>query len=136
MIPSALIQAKKNDPKRVLDNIFQAAQTKGMPFTANDGQTYHMQARDKDRTNVTGLYLGARDFMTSGMMVQFTPYEKVKFVEIERDNFVNNIVPQYLQYFSLLHFTRKTLQEQIEAGNTPADIQVAFDQTLQTALEG
>lgn len=116
-----------------LENIFEGAKNQGMPFTASDGNTYHMQARDKDRTNVTGLYLGARDFQTSGDMIQFTPLEDVPAVTIERDIFVYQIVPQYLYYFSALHFARKLTQQDISLDKT-INVQETFDQHLQQKL--
>lgn len=119
---------------RSINQIFQAAQTKGMPFTANDGQTYHMQARDKDRINVLGLYTSAKDFMTSGSLVEFTPYEDVKAVYIERDVFVEQIAPAYFAFFSAIHFARKKIQKDIANGNIPEDLQAAFDQAFQTIL--
>jgi hypothetical protein len=133
MRPTKLIEKKRNDPKKLLTKIFNAAQEKGMPFTAADGNTYHMQARDKDRTNITGLYLGARDFLPSGSMVQFTPYEDVTFVEIERDIFINQVVPQFLFYFSALHFARKETQEAIVLDQT-INVELTFYTSLQQRL--
>lgn len=126
----------QDQPTRFLNDLFADKQKKGMPFVAADGNTYHMQARDKDRTNVTGLYLGARDFMQAGDMVQFTPFEPVASVNIERNAFVMVIVPKYLQYFSALHFARKTIQEQIASGVEITDIKAAFENALNTRLTG
>jgi len=136
MIPTKFINEIKYGAKAMLDKVFTSRKEKGMPFIATDGKVYHMQARDKDRTNVTGLYLGARDFMIDGDLVPFTPYEDINSVSIERSQFINVIVPQYLQYFSALHFTRKLLESQLSTGVEITDIKTAFEQTLQTILKG
>lgn len=54
MIPTKLIQEKQNGPKAQLNKIFASAEAKGMPIT-HDGNTYHLQLRELDRTNWLGV---------------------------------------------------------------------------------
>lgn len=117
----------QDQPTKFLNDLFADRQKKGMAFVANDGNTYHMQARDKDRTNVLGLYTSARDFMHPGSIVEFTPYEDVKAVYIDRDTFVGQIAPAYFAFFSAIHFARKECQKDIAAGNIPTDLRATFD---------
>lgn len=54
LYPKNVIKAKKNSPYKVLDTIFSKAESRGMPIQHN-GNTYHLQLRQLDRTNWLGV---------------------------------------------------------------------------------
>jgi hypothetical protein len=125
-------QAWQNPQDDELNTVFNALKLKGMPFLDKQGNTYYMQARDRDRINVLGLYVAAKDFLQAGDSVFFTPFEDVEDVEIERDSFIA-ICATYFRFYSALHFARKKTQTTLKASSVE-NVQASFETELDAIL--
>jgi len=132
MIPTNTIQAKKNDPKRVLDRIFAQAEENGLQITHNN-QTYHLQCRPLDRTNWLGVkeiasMLAPTDLFTimsrENVPLQTTAQQAIAWVV------------QVGQYSQALYGARWHVRNDINTGvlTDASQVEAAFNQALQAIL--
>jgi hypothetical protein len=117
----------KHIAEYTLEEYYYDRQYKGMSFEHTDGQTYHIQCREKDKTNVLGLLTDAMNFKQPGDLTYFTTYENVP-VGVERDAFIA-MTKEYFKYVSSLHFAFQNVKG-ILANDKTINVVTTFDQAF------
>jgi hypothetical protein len=125
-----LIQQKKTDPKRLLNQIFDQAEAEGMPIT-HEGTTYHLQCRPTDRTNWLGVKAMAEMLPNDTDTVTIMTYENVPIV-LNKPTTLTTMV-QIGQYSQALYAARWATRQAINE-NLQTNVKETFEQALAAIL--
>jgi hypothetical protein len=130
MIPKKTIEQKKNSYSSILKRLLANAESSGMPYIHTDGNTYHFQCGEVDRTNWGGLRSIVENMPTMNV-VPMRCKENI-WLMLDRQTALDTLLNIGLYYMALKQAETHVKDNLIPSGNYTSvqEITDAFNATL------